>query len=188
MVSAIRRSRAASLAVRQPSRLRSSPVKIEMARRAKLRTRHTAANRCRPCVEQLEGRLLLAASPWHNAFLPPDVDADGKIAPLDALLVVNELNANGSRQLVQAEGESPASEVTKFVDVNGDEFISPVDALQVINALKAEGEAGGAILTEADVTTIVVKRRNSPLHSFLRQTVLEPTNGNGKNGNHNETA
>jgi len=31
---------------------------------------------------------------------------------------------------------------------------------------------------EAKVTTIVVKRRNSPLHSFLRQTVLEPTNGN----------
>ncbi len=34
------------------------------------------------------------------------------------------------------------------------------------------------IALEADVTTVVVKRRNSPLHSFLRQTVLEPTNGN----------
>ena len=31
------------------------------------------------------------------------------------------------------------------------------------------------IAKEADVTVIVVKRRSSPLHSFLRQTVLEPS-------------
>ncbi|MBI2478033.1 MAG: hypothetical protein HYV60_05120, partial [Planctomycetia bacterium] len=114
-------------------------------------------SRCRPRVEQLESRLLLAASPWHNSFLPPDVDADGKIAPLDALLVVNDLNASGSRQLVQSEGESPAPEITKYVDVNGDQFISPVDALQVINALNAEGEAGGTILSEEDVKTFLAR-------------------------------
>jgi len=128
-----------------------------MARRAKLRTRKTAANRCRPNVEQLESRLLLAATPWHNSFLPPDVDADGTIAPIDALLVVNDLNANGSRQLVQGEGESPALEVTRFVDVNGDQFISPIDALQIINVLNAEGEGGGAILTEADVKAFLAR-------------------------------
>lgn len=128
-----------------------------MARRAKSRTRNADANRCRPRVEQLESRLLLAASPWQNSFLPADVDADGAIAPIDALLVVNELNANGSRQLAQAAGESPASAITKFVDVNGDQFISPVDALQVINALNAEGEAGGAILSEADVKTFLAR-------------------------------
>src|SRR5688572_8329144 len=104
MVSAIRRTIVASLAVGEPSRLRSSQMNLEMARRAKLRTRKAIANRCRPRVEQLESRLLMAASPWHNSFLPPDVDADGSIAPIDALLVFNDLNANGSRQLVQAEG------------------------------------------------------------------------------------
>ena len=78
-----------------------------MARRAKLRTRKATANRCRPRFEQLESRQLLAASPWHNSFLPPDVDANGTIAPIDALLIVNELNANGPRQLVQGEGEIP---------------------------------------------------------------------------------
>ncbi|MDA1051860.1 MAG: dockerin type I domain-containing protein [Planctomycetota bacterium] len=128
-----------------------------MARRANQRSRKASANRCRPRVEQLESRLLLAASPWHNSFLPPDVDADGKIAPIDALLVVNDLNANGSRQLVQGEGESPASGITKFVDVNGDQFVSPIDALQVINALNAEGEGGGAILSEADVTAFLAR-------------------------------
>ena len=100
---------------------------------------------------------MLAASPWQNSFLPPDVDADGAIAPIDALLVVNDLNASGSRQLVQALGESPAPEVTKFVDVNGDQFISPVDALQVINALHAEGEASGTILSEADVKAFLAR-------------------------------
>jgi amino acid transporter/nucleotide-binding universal stress UspA family protein len=42
------------------------------------------------------------------------------------------------------------------------------------------GDISEKIAREADVTTIVVKRRNSRLHSFLRQTVLEPTNGNGQ--------
>ncbi len=38
------------------------------------------------------------------------------------------------------------------------------------------------VARDARVTVIVVKRRSSPLHSFLRQTVLEPsTNGSSKN-------
>ena len=157
MVSSIYWSRSASFAVMQSSWLGPPQTNIVMARRAKNRTRNSTASRWRPRVEQLESRLLLAASPWHNSFLPPDVDADGAIAPIDALLVVNDLNANGSRQLVQGEGETPASEVTKFVDVNGDQFISPVDALQVINVLNAEGEGGGAILTEADVEALLAR-------------------------------
>ncbi len=37
------------------------------------------------------------------------------------------------------------------------------------------------VTREAEVTVIVVKRRSTPLHSILRQTVLEPsTNGSGK--------
>ncbi len=36
------------------------------------------------------------------------------------------------------------------------------------------------VAEDAEVTVLVVKRRSSPLHSFLRQTVLEPsTNGAG---------
>ena len=133
-----------------------------MAAKGKQTARNSAARkrgvaRFRPRVEQLESRLLLAASPWHNSFLPPDVDADGDIAPIDALIVVNDLNANGSRQLVQAESESPSTAAKKFVDVNGDQFISPIDALQVINVLNAEGEGGGAVLTESDVEAFLAR-------------------------------
>jgi amino acid transporter/nucleotide-binding universal stress UspA family protein len=37
------------------------------------------------------------------------------------------------------------------------------------------GNLGEKIARQADVTVIIVKRRSSRLHSFLRQTVLEPT-------------
>jgi nucleotide-binding universal stress UspA family protein len=37
------------------------------------------------------------------------------------------------------------------------------------------GNLNERVAKEADVTVIVVKRRSSPLHSFLRQTVLEPS-------------
>jgi APA family basic amino acid/polyamine antiporter len=40
------------------------------------------------------------------------------------------------------------------------------------------GNSANQIAKRAAVTVIVVKRRSSPLHSFLRQTVLEPTTSN----------
>jgi hypothetical protein len=39
------------------------------------------------------------------------------------------------------------------------------------------GNIATQIAKRAKVTVIVVKRRSSSLHSFLRQTVLEPTTG-----------
>ncbi|MFQ5340476.1 MAG: amino acid permease [Anaerolineae bacterium] len=39
------------------------------------------------------------------------------------------------------------------------------------------GNIAEEVAKRAEVTVIVVKRRSSPLHSFLRQTVLEPTTG-----------
>ena len=57
------------------------------------------------------------------------------------------------------------------------------------------GNVPEQVARRAPITVIMVKRRSSPIHSFLRQTVLEPTtgasvkrdNGNGrrKNGNGN---
>ena len=38
------------------------------------------------------------------------------------------------------------------------------------------------IARDADVTVIVVKRRSSPIHSFLRQTVLDPSTNNVAEG------
>jgi hypothetical protein len=87
-------------------------------------------------------------NPLHNT----DVDADGYVAPLDALLVINTLNEFGSRAASEGEG----SEDTRyFYDVNGDSSISPLDVLIIINELngqssppaEGEGSAVGSMLS-----------------------------------------
>lgn len=124
------------------------------ARRAALRSRRlNSPHRDRRVLfaEQLEGRALMAAdvmvSDFWNASRPADVNADGAVAPLDALLIVNELNSYGTRSVMgpQAgggggEGESPS--VNRYYrDVNNDGMISPLDALIVFNELNGEGES-----------------------------------------------
>ena len=86
--------------------------------------------------EQLEGRRLLSANPWHNPKLASDVNGDGFVVAADALQVINELNTSGPRQLAAAEGETALVDVA-FLDVNNDNNLSSVDALQVVNGLNA---------------------------------------------------
>ena len=76
-----------------------------------------------------------SATPWQNPINPLDVTADGLVSPLDALVVINQLNAAGSRLLGQLPNapNGPAD----YFDVNGDGAITPLDALQIINALNA---------------------------------------------------
>lgn len=77
---------------------------------------------------------------WMNQLLSADVNDDGVVAPLDALLVIIDLNANGSRALTAPTADrSPAP----FVDVNGDGFLAPLDALQVIIYLNSGGASEG---------------------------------------------
>jgi hypothetical protein len=70
--------------------------------------------------------VLLAAdsSCFQNFLDPEDVTADGIVAPLDVLAIINRLNGG-------AEGEAG----TMATDVNGDGQESPMDALMVINRL-----------------------------------------------------
>jgi hypothetical protein len=73
-----------------------------------------------------------SASAWTNFAFAVDVNDDWLISPLDALLVIAQLNATGGGLLEPADGETT---VTKFVDVSGDGMLSPLDALLVITAL-----------------------------------------------------
>ncbi|MCY2991123.1 MAG: dockerin type I domain-containing protein [Planctomycetota bacterium] len=94
-------------------------------------------------------QILVAAnpSPWCNGRDPLDVDQDGKVAPLDVLRLISELN---SATLRDARGrlpaDRPADSDAPYFDPSGDGFITPVDALTVINYLNGyrvsgEGEA-----------------------------------------------
>lgn len=82
-------------------------------------------------TELLESRQLMAADMLqHNVFDAEDVNDDGLCSPLDALLVLQELNAKGS---------VGSANNRIFSDVNNDGARSPADVLQVINRLNQRG-------------------------------------------------
>ena len=83
-------------------------------------------------AETLETRRLLAADfqPFHhNRFDAEDVNDDGLVSPMDALMVINAMNQKAQREDLH------------FIDVSNDGLLSPLDALLVINRLN-RGEQG----------------------------------------------
>lgn len=69
---------------------------------------------------------------WTNPQLALDVDDDGELSPIDALLVINDLNTFGPRQLPAV---SAGSFPPPFLDTSGDGYVTPIDALRVLNHL-----------------------------------------------------
>ena len=73
--------------------------------------------------------------PWSHPAKRLDVNADGVVAPFDALLIINELN---SPAVIGLNGSlPPAKPETGFYyyDTNADGFGTPLDALAIINHL-----------------------------------------------------
>lgn len=71
--------------------------------------------------------------PQQNPANRFDVDNSGTILPLDALLIVNDLNKFGARTLP----ENLPAPGAYFLDPSGDGAISPADALAIVDALAA---------------------------------------------------
>lgn len=65
---------------------------------------------------------------------PRDVNGDGTVAPADALIIIDALNAGGSDSLADRPELVAAY---PSIDVNGDGHLSPADALQIIDLLSA---------------------------------------------------
>ena len=81
-------------------------------------------------LERLEPRDLMA-SDWQNPLVVRDVDNSALVTPLDALILINDLNQHGSRGLpIQRQDANEP-----YLDVSGDQSLSPLDALLVINAI-----------------------------------------------------
>lgn len=104
-------------------------------------------------------------SPWQNVVNPLDVNRSGVVTPLDALLVINELNAAGARVLALNE-----LDIAARVDVNGDGVVSPLDALLVINFLNnsaaAESESFEALAVEVDSSVDLSPMSNPSVSKF----------------------
>ena len=94
-------------------------------------------------LESLERRELMASdfAPFHNYLASTDVDGDFKISPLDALMVINQLNTSGSGSL---SGRSAPQSRSGLVDADADNNLSPLDALLVINSIN-RGEGVGEL-------------------------------------------
>ena len=69
------------------------------------------------------------SSPQHNVVSAEDVNEDGSVSAVDALVVINDLNRYSARVLTW---DDPT---TFMVDVNDDGAVSALDALIVINSL-----------------------------------------------------
>ena len=86
----------------------------------------------------------LGGRPWQNPLLALDVNADHKVAALDALVLITNLNLYQARTLPtpSIQADFPPA----YWDVNGDGRVDANDVLGVINYLNrvadGEGEAG----------------------------------------------
>lgn len=94
-------------------------------------------------VESLEQRRLFNVD-WRNPVDSLDVDTDGNVSPLDALIVINYINGVGSGSLASSYDPSKP-----YYDVDGDQSVSPLDVLSVINHLNASGSGTRSLVENA---------------------------------------
>ena len=90
----------------------------------------------------------------YNTLSPYDVDGNGVVTPLDALLIINELNdptfTDPSGRLV-----GRPTGATKYPDVDNNGFVVPFDALSVINFLNTDARPVVAAATDEGVETLM---------------------------------
>jgi hypothetical protein len=84
-------------------------------------------------VQEVNVTVLLTS--WQNPRHPCDVDDDRYIKPLDVLVLINDINAHGSRKLTALLTPTPPP----FLDPTGNDEIAPIDVLTVINYINAHG-------------------------------------------------
>lgn len=100
----------------------------------------------------------------HNAAKPMDVDNDGEISALDALLVINEMNR-------QAEGAPVVDpvlrqvnlQVDRYFDTNADSKITALDALRIINELSRQELQGAPTSDPTGSPTVGIPSADSVL-------------------------
>jgi Bacterial Ig domain/Dockerin type I domain len=109
------------------------------------------------------------AKPWYNVRRPLDVNDDGNISPVDALLVINAINTRGSKVLPTSL--ATANGLFGFVDSSGDGSLAPIDALLVINEInrtRSGGEGESRLAIDIALQQIVMEDERSLKRSLRR--------------------
>lgn len=101
--------------------------------------------------------VISARSPYHNYNLNKDVNGDGFISPIDALLVINELNRRGAGPVVNTGGTSGEGPIP-MLDVNGDGMVTPLDVLLIINHLNHNRAVQNRIVPNGPVPNSLPKQ------------------------------
>lgn len=118
----------------------------------------------------------LGGGEFTNPTQRHDVNADGYVSPLDALLIIKQLHGGGAGAL--GEGEGPTK---LFVDVNGDKNLSPLDVLLVISYLNktfgsnsgGEGEGFAPTTTAASATDAALGSTVDDQDDLLAQLAVD---------------
>ena len=107
-------------------------------------------------------------APWQNTGKPVDVNGDGAVTPIDALVVINYLNAHGQGALPSAFAGS------NYLDVNGDNQVTPLDALSVINYLNANvtPQAVGGVAVESPLAGAAASTGQLPRRQLPRRVSM----------------
>ncbi|MCO6456108.1 MAG: hypothetical protein J5I93_12480 [Pirellulaceae bacterium] len=109
---------------------------------AERRGGHTAYSAASQTARLTVGSPDLPPSPWQNPRDPHNVNDDLMVAPSDALILINQINSQGTGPLpALAAGLAPPP----YVDVSGDRNLAPNDVLLVLNYLNqpSDGEGEG---------------------------------------------
>lgn len=107
------------------------------------------------------------ASPWQNPNNALDVNDSGFVSGLDALLIINALNAGQGGPLT---GFTPPP----YLDVTGDGNLTPLDALTIINSLNAQASSSSAAVSSAAVSDDSAPMTNVPGTSSLTVAASVP--------------
>jgi len=104
----------------------------------------------------------LSSHPWRNPRQAEDVNDDGFVTPLDALILINRLNASGPEDLpvpLPIHVNPPP-----YWDADGDDAVGASDVLAVVNFINNHAASGlAASAGEADAGAGL--RTNCPIES-----------------------
>ena len=81
-------------------------------------------------LDRTESSDASSAQVWTNPTQPLDVNGDGVVTALDALIVINAINQWNVGPVTRLAGQT-----TAYLDVNGDGLLSPTDVLTIVNQL-----------------------------------------------------
>jgi hypothetical protein len=84
--------------------------------------------------------------PFQNPVNPMDVNNNGFVTGLDALIIINKLNLTGPEVLP----DDPPPPPYFFYDVSGDNRVTAIDALMIINRLNLTGPGPAGALAAAE--------------------------------------